>query len=372
MQIIRINLRPHHRGAAIRLACLGAALACGGAGARPVGGRLQIDARVRQHGSQSGITNTLFSTWLPAGTAFGGLEGQLSLAGTGPGFNEALVLLGTTQDRQPDCHLRDETTTREVPALSRLWAAILKNNGTGTVTLPVSFSLPHPVPVPAQGVCLVTVISAGYPYLDRATARYATTNAQLDVTAAPSPAPVAVVLPVGVGGEFRIPLGGSAPLATLVGIRAARTLALDAISVSLSAAPVVGAPADSPWVPAPAGGWAVSADLVYVPAPICTPGRFSAQQGNRVLAVLREPAPAPRTPPEGSVTLTHMTLPGSGATSAQSVAFQVFPGTRPSLFNGTLAQGDCLIVYDSAVSQGGGRGVLNVEDQSTIYLRLVP
>ena len=88
--------------------------------------------------------------------------------------------------------------------------------------------------------------------------------------------------------------------------------------------------------------------------------------------MLREPAPAPRAPPAGSVTLMHTALPESGATPAQSVGFQVFPDNRPSLFSGTLAPGDCLIIYDSAVSKDGGRGVLNVEDQSTIYLRQVP
>ena len=232
MQIIRIYLVCGRRGIrSLLLPFLCAALACGGARAQHEGGRLHIDARVSQHGSQSGITNTLFSTWLPSGTAFGGLEGEFSLSGTGSGFNEALLLLGTTQDTQPGCGQRDQTTANGVPALSRLWAAILKSNGTGTVTLPVGFSLPHAVAEPAGGVCLATVISAGYPYLARATARYATTNAQLDVTAVPSRTPAAVVLPVGVGGEFLIPIGGSAPLATLVGIRAARTLALDAISI---------------------------------------------------------------------------------------------------------------------------------------------
>jgi hypothetical protein len=90
------------------------------------------------------------------------------------------------------------------------------------------------------------------------------------------------------------------------------------------------------------------------------------------LAVLREPSPAPRILPKGSVTLSHMTLPASGAIAVQSVGFQAFPGPRPSPFTGTLAQGDCLIVYDSAVSKDRGPGVLDLEDQSTIYLRPLP
>jgi hypothetical protein len=372
MQIIRINRAPCWRGALLLLlAALCAWMACEQAGAQNDSRSLHIDARVGQHGSQSGITNTLFSTWLPPGAAFGGLEGQISLSGTGSGFSEALVLLGTTQDGPSGCRRRDRTTADAVPALSRLWAAILKNNGAATVTLPVSFSLPHPVPAPAQGACMITVISAGYPYLDRATARYTTTIAQLNVAAAPSGAPVATVLPVGLGGEFRIP-SGSAPLATLVGIRAARTLLLDAISESLSAAPVAGAPAGSPWLPVPPGAWAVSAVLVYVPAPICASRHFAAQPGNRVLAMLREVAPLPRKPPEGSVTLTHMTLPSPGTTAAQSVGFQIFPDARASSFTGALAQGDCLILYDSAGSKGSGQGILDVENQSTIYLRPVP
>ena len=214
---------------------------------------------------------------------------------------------------------------------------------------------------------MITVISAGYAYLDRATARYTTIIAQLNVAAVPSRPPVATVLPVGLGGEFRIP-SGSAPLATLVGIRTARTFVLDAISVSLSAAPVAGAPAGSPWLPTPPGAWAVGADIVYVPAPICASGHFAMRQGNRDLAMLHEPAPAPRTPPEGSVTLTHMTLPGTGTIATQSVGFQIFRGAAAR----KLAPGDCLILYDFAGSKGGGRGVLDVENQSTVYLRPGP
>ena len=140
MQIIRINLTSLPRGALILLlAGLCARMAGGQAGAQHEGGRLHIDARVSQSGGQSGITNTLFSTWLPQGTAFGGLAGQLSFSGTGAGFSEALVLLGTAPDSPSGCRQRDRTTADALPALSRLWAAILKTNGTATVTLPREF-----------------------------------------------------------------------------------------------------------------------------------------------------------------------------------------------------------------------------------------
>jgi hypothetical protein len=257
--------------------------------------------------------------------------------------------------------------------VARLWDGILKNNGTGTVVLTVDFTLPHAVKVPRRGACLTTLISAGYPYLDRGTARYTTTSVALGVAAVKTPSPAPIVIAVGIGGEFRIPLGGALPLSTYVGIRAERALALDAIAVSVSAAPVVGAPANSGWAPIPWGAWQASADFAYMNAAVCAAGHFSAQPGNSVLSVLRDATPAALAPPTGAVALSQTSLPGHGADAVQRGAFQIFPGTRPGSFTGTLAPGDCLIAYDSAVSTiGRGTGMLNVENQSTLYLRLAP
>ena len=63
-----------------------AAVLAGGAGV-PIGGE------VAQSGAQSGIRTTLFTAWLPAGMAFGGVRGVVSLTGNNPTFFEALVML---------------------------------------------------------------------------------------------------------------------------------------------------------------------------------------------------------------------------------------------------------------------------------------
>jgi hypothetical protein len=351
MQLIRIN-------STAALAC--GAWLCGVAAAPPVPSSLPIDVRVAQHGSQSGITNTEFTAWLPPGAAFAGLTGQLSLTGNSAGFSEALLLVGTTADTPASCARRNATASPTVPAVSRLWAGILKNNAAATVGLKVDFTLPHAVRAPPGGACLITVISAGYPYLNRTTPRYATTIVRLNLATAAAAGPA--VIPMGIGGEFRIPVGHGGPLGTYVGIRAARPLRLDAIAVSLSAAPVTGAPAGSAWRPVPSGAWSARADFRTLPASVCAAGHFVAQPGNGLFAVLRGATPALLTPPAASTTLTQTTLPSRGTIAAQGAGFQAFP-------TGLLAPGDCLIAYDSAFSTAGG--MLDLEDQSTIYLRAV-
>ena len=67
MQLIRIN-GPRALGVAWLHAAASAPHAAHG---------LAIDAWVAQHGSQSGITNTAFTAWLPPGAGFAGLSGQI-------------------------------------------------------------------------------------------------------------------------------------------------------------------------------------------------------------------------------------------------------------------------------------------------------
>ncbi len=314
----------------------------------------EITLTVAQSGADSGIRNRLFTTWLPAGQGFAGLDGRIALAGNAPGFSEALVLLGTTPDDRTSCARRNATIIPGMPAVSRLWAGILKSNDMAPVGVPVSVRLPHPVPpATAAGTCVVTLVSAGYVFLRRDAALYTTTTVRLAVTTAPARAPVQ---PFGMGGEFRFAPGA----ANYVGIRANRPLAVDAIAASVSAAAVSGAPAAARWGAAPPGAWQVSTAFLYLPAPACRAARLIGHQPGVAYDILRLADPAALPRPAGAVSLLDVKLASRATQAAQATAFAQ-PADR------SLAVGDCLVAFTRAAP--GGSGLLDVENQSTVYLR---
>ncbi|MEJ0045579.1 MAG: hypothetical protein WDN04_05145 [Rhodospirillales bacterium] len=214
----------------------------------------------------------------------------------------------------------------------------------------------------------MTVISAGYPYLDRAAARYTRTTAHLNIVLAPIQNATAQIIAIGLGGEFRIAAHPGTTLATYVGMRANQNLTLDAIATATSAAPVTGAPAARNWTQAPTEDWRANTDFVYIPAPICAAAHFDTQPGNKILSILRMPKPAPLQIPPGAVPLAHTALPSHATVSIQRTAFNQFAPAPPKGFTGTLSPGDCLVAYDSATS-ANGTATLDVENQSTVYLR---
>ena len=315
----------------------------------------EISLTLAQTGADSGIRNRLFTTWLQAGQSFAGLQGQISLTGNAPGFSEALILLGTTPDGRAACAHRNATTVPGMPAVSRLWAGILKSNDAAPASIPVSVALAHPIPpATASGTCLVTLVSAGYVFLRRDAALYTATRVQLAV--ATSPDAGEPVQAFGMGGEFRFAPG----TANYVGIQANRPLAIDAIAASVSAAPVAGAPADARWGTMPRGFWQVGTEFLYLPAPACRAAHLVGHQPGPAYDVLRlaEPAALPR--PAGAVALLNVPLASRADHAVQATGFQRFTSR-------TLDPGDCLIARTGGVRAGSG--LLDVENQSTVYLR---
>ncbi len=313
---------------------------------------------VAQTGADSGIRNRLFTTWLPAGQSFAGLDGRITLAGNAPGFSEALVLLGTTPDGPAACARRNATTIPGMPAVSRLWAGILKSNDATPVSIPVSVSLAHPVPpVTGAGTCLVTLVSAGYVFLRRDAALYTTTRVDLDVATATGAAEP--VQAFGMGGEFRFAPG----TANYVGIQANRPLAVEAIAASVSAAPVAGAPADARWGRMPSGGWRVATAFLYLPAPACAAAHMATHQPGPDYSVLRLADPVALRRPGGATDLLDVPLAGHDTRAAQETRFRAVTGLA-------MKAGDCLFAFTSAAPDGDG--LLDVENQSTVYLRALP
>ena len=312
---------------------------------------------VAQHGAESGIWNHEFTTWLPAGQAFAGLSGSITLQGNAPGFSEALIVLGTAPDPAQTaaaCAARNNTISARFPGINRLWAGILKSNNAAPATIAVALALPHPIlaSTPA-GTCLTTLVSAGYPYLRRDAALYTTTT--LHLTLATSRA-TATVQAFGMGGEFRFVPG----TANYVGIQATRPLAIDTIAAAISAAPVTGAPPDAHWGPPPQGAWRVTTDFLYLPAPACNAAHFATHQPGPDYSILRLADPAPLSPPPGTNNLLAVRLASAASQAVQTTAFTT-PAKR-------LNPGDCLFAYTAVPSNVAAEG-LDVENQTTVYLR---
>jgi hypothetical protein len=335
------------------------------------GPSLQIAARVAQSGSMSGITSTLFTAWMPPGMGFGGLTGQVGLGSNATSFSEGLLMVGTTADDEAACARLNEVTVANPPPITRLWAAILKNNSTVAVTIPVNFTLPFAVAPQqaASGTCVMTLVNAGFPYLDRTTARYTTMAADLSAALVPVSAGSAVVLPFGMGGEFRF-RPSLQPLSVYVGIMANRPLAVDGIAGSASAAPVAGAPPGAGWSPVPAGDWSVASRFMYLPASVCAAGHFKVQPSQGIFSVLRMGTPTTMAVPNGAVPVLKMPMMSTETLAIQRSAYHAVPLGAPG---GTLAPGDCLLLYETVYpGPGGNAGVLDVENQSTVYLRELP
>ncbi len=315
----------------------------------------EISLTIAQTGSDSGIRNRVFTTWLPADQGFAGLDGRISLAGNAPGFSEALILLGTTAEDRAACAARNGTTIPGMPDVSRVWAGILKSNDATPVSIPVSVALAHPVPpATASGTCLVTLVSAGYVFLRHDAALYTTTRVQLAVATSPGePGPVQAF---GMGGEFRFPPG----TANYVGIRANRRLVVDAIAAAVSAAPVSGAPAGARWGDVPRGAWRIGTDFLYVPAPACRAAHLAGHQPGANFDVLRLAEPAAIALPSEATRLFAVPLASRGAQAVQATGFRRFTDR-------VLNQGDCLIA--ATATPPGGSGLLDSENQSTVYLR---
>ncbi len=328
---------------------------------------LPIDVRVAQHGSFAGIRNTLHTVWLAPGQAFARLSGRVTLAGNHPGFSEALVMLGYAGQDASQCARMDGTVIPGMPSITRLWAGILKSNDTVPVGVPVEVDLSVPVSAahPEAGVCLATLVSAGYPFLRRDLPLYTSTGVQLRVITAP---PAGRVLTFGMGGEFRLPGDPAAPAQAYVGIEARRPLVLDSLAVSVSAAPVAGAPAGSAWRGEVRGRWEAGTDFTIVPAAACHAAHYASHPVGAEFSVLRSVASAAIGPPAGSLPVLHLPLAGHDMSAAQATRFYRFGGEVPG---GRLAPGDCLLAFHR-VTAGAGGAQIDVENQSTLYLRAPP
>lgn len=361
----------------MRLPCsalLAAAVTVQAAAASPAGAppRLTVDvsAVAAQSGARSGITYTLFTQWLPAGRAFAGLSGGVTFSGNDPSFSEALVLVGTTADTHAACLAENNSWPAQATGVQRLWAAILKNDAAGQVSIPVGFTLPRGVALPVTdgGTCLAVSISAGYAFLDAASAKYTRTAVSLSLSLEGAMPGAPVVMPLGLGGEFRFDLAAGPRSYTYVGIRADRTLQVYAIAGSVSAAPVAGAPAGAGWTPLPSGTWAAGTRFLYLPATVCSAAGLVTQPSNGNFAVLRQGTPTAFRMPDGLRTALNMRLAGAGVSALQMSPFRGFSAAGPASL--VLAPGDCLVTFTHMLPTGDA-GEVDFENQSTVYVALV-
>jgi hypothetical protein len=74
--------------------------------------------------------------------------------------------------------------------------------------------------------------------------------------------------------------------------------------------------------------------------------------------------------PRGAIPVLQMPMMSTATLATQRATYHAVPPTAPG---GTLAPGDCLVVYET-VYPGAftNSGVLDVENQSTVYLRERP
>ncbi len=329
----------------------------------PAPSDIQLSARVAQSGAFAGVRNTLNTVWLPAGQAVAGLDGRVVLSSNGPGFSEALVQFGTTLDAQAGCRARDGSVTPDIPPNRRIWAGILKNNGEGSVQQPVHLALQHALPWSNdRGACLLTIVSAGYPFLSASRPLYTTTDVSLTARLTALAAHGTPRLALGIGGEFKLPAGSAPAWGTYVGLRADVPLTLDGIAMTLSAAPVLGAPAQAGWGPPPDGPWGVSTDFVLVPAGACQAAGLRVQPSQGRFSILRSMTAAPVPAFPAASILLHGVLAGRFFAPEQAWTYQPM---RPL----TLARGDCLLAVQANVpARRTGPASLDVENQSTVYL----
>jgi hypothetical protein len=334
---------------------------------------ITLSPTVTQSGSMSGITNTLFTTWMPANQSLGALSGSVSLAGNDSSFAEGLVLVGTTTDSQAACTAKNNTQSANLPSMMQIWAGILKTNGANGA-IPVNISLPYGIASAgsAAGTCLMTAVSAGYPFLNGAQAKYTQTAVQMTATYSQTPAAAPQVFSIGLGGEFQFDTRASTKLYTYAGIQAGQTLIVDGISGSVSAAPVAGAPAGTSWLPNPTGAWSVDTSYVYLPAAACRAAGFTSQPASGVFSTFRVGTPAAISLPAGARMVADLPLSGYGPSAVQSAPFFAFTstahGTHATL---TLNPGDCLVTLSNSTQQAGVTGgLVDHENQSTLYLRI--
>jgi hypothetical protein len=329
---------------------------------------LPASASIQQSGTQSGVTNTVFTNWLPPGVGFAGLSGTVALSGNDVSFSEALVAVGITSDSEAACLQRNGVTGGNLPPMRQLWAGILKLNGAGPVSEPVNIALPFAIGA-GPGACVATAISAGYINLGPVHAEYTQTVANLAVTVMPPLVGAGAPLTVAIGGETRFPPSHTA-LTVYEGFRAVRALHVAGFAATVSAAAVTGAKPGSIWLPPPLAGWGLNSTLMYIPAAACDAAGFTFQASNGTYQNVRMNTPAALQTPSGAVIATQMPIMGNGTQAMQRWAYFAFlPGAA---FDGRMAQGDCLVGYETVFPVSSyPTGVLDVEAQSTAY-GLVP
>lgn len=333
-----------------------------------------LDNEVAQSGSESGITNTIFTTWLPSNSTFYGLTGSVSLSGNVSGFNEALVVYGYTTGNEAACAAENDTSPSPLPTIYRIGAAILKNNGPSAQKVPIDFALPYGMPLSGSGgTCLITLISAGYAYLSPDVSAYTDTTSNLTASFLPNVTGAPTAFPAGVGNEFRFPSGATSSEYTIVALRVRNTTALDAIAGSASAAGVVGAPSGSIWLPNPTGNWTATTSFYYYPASACA-GIVSFASSNAYYDIGISSTPMSYTVPSSATLLASMPLSGLASSSVQQSIFQAFASASTiGSSSVTLSTNDCLVtLHNVSTPSGTLTGNLDFENQSTAYFHLSP
>lgn len=322
-----------------------------------------------QSGSYTGIRNDVFTAWVPANMGFAGLSGTVSLSGDSAAFEEGLVELGYAPYDQADCLKQNGKSLAGLAGMSPLWSGIMKNNAIGTVAIPVNFALPYAVATPSGGGCLMTLISSGYAYLSSGATQYATTQVAMQAKFVTAAQNAPQVTPVATGGEFHF-VGGIRPTSTYVGIMATTPLAVDGIAASASAAPVTGPAVASQWQPAPQRNWSVQTSFVYLPASACAAANLYVHPTNGTFAVVRNGSAAAIAIPPGAVSIIDMPMNSFGAQAIHRSAYAALPAASGNAgFSGTLQPGDCLVAFTTATVEP--LGVLDYENQSTLFLRLL-
>ncbi len=332
-----------------------------------------LSGEVAQSGSQSGITNTIFTAWVSTNSQLSGLSGTVSTSGNDASFSEALIVVGAISGSESACFQANNTSPSPLPAMSRFAAVIEKNVSTSRVTLPIDFALTYGMPMlgGASGTCLATLVSAGYPYLSPQTAKYTDTKYAFQVSLTPVAVGTPTTFPIGIGSEFKFSSNVSSTAYTAVALKMTALTQVDSIAQSASVAAVLGAPAGSGWNPAPTGNWTATTSFYKFPSADCQALGLSFGSPNSHYAVAVNKTPTEYTIPTDATLLAVLPLSGYDGNAIQQNAFTSFESTSQiGKSTVSLAANDCLVALHNIASPSGSlNGNLDLENQSTAYFR---
>jgi hypothetical protein len=312
----------------------------------------------------TGLEKRLYSFQLPTTRQqMVGLTGTVSFTTTLNYFGEALISVNGMPGG--DCAAVNNSafasyTDPGFPALVHLASFIFKSSRAETQKQVVNIALPYGIPIAS---CIVVVLDGGGAWGPKHGFGYPVTmTSALTLDTLPvTTAQPATALPIGVGGEFLfggndLPSGSGLVTILRINPQATTPVALDAFFGSISASGFDGSSGEL----VPHGLWGARIATSVYPSTICAASFPVNTPFESLLNFSRVQVGTAALPP-GSQSIYTASLVASGTAPAQT---SFFKPTSPL----TLQPGDCLVT----VHRSGGNGVIDLEDQSTAVIRVLP